>query len=69
MGLLLTILIVGLGICIFAYCYEKKYWNNGFCRECNTKWKHAITDSQGGNLYYCQCSEKHSTWVSWGMDH
>lgn len=59
-------------ICIIGTIWcrqvEKRDWNNGYCSECNTKWDHVDTDSQGGRMYRCNCEERHTCWISYNVD-
>lgn len=53
------------GGCIWAYCNEKKLWNNGICAEYGEPWVRFDTDSQGGRGYKCR---DRSVWISWPVD-
>lgn len=48
-----------------SYRHEKKIWNKGICRECNSEWEYFDTDSQGGRGYKCQCDKFHTIWIGW----
>ena len=49
---------------IWAYCMEKKDWNNGSCPDCNIEWRNFDMDSQGGRGYTCDKCDK-TIWISW----
>lgn len=63
---ILSVIVIGSIACRNS---EKKEWNKGYCAECNTEWKLADTDSQGGRLYTCQCKKFHRCWISYHVDH
>ncbi len=47
-----------------GYLFERRRWNKGACRECQTPWKAFDMDSQGSTGYKCACSVE---WFSWPM--
>ena len=64
MGLLIA---GGFTIALIARAFEKKAFNNGYCKECGNKLRYFDTDSQGGRGYICdKCG--HCVWVSYNVD-
>lgn len=67
MNLLLIIpvvLILWLGaIPVFIHS-ERAAYNNGVCKKCGGKLRHADNDSQGGKFWVCDKCGSH-LWTSW----
>ena len=62
-----VIILVGLfGGAFIARHYEKRDWNNGFCRKTGQPWKSFDMDSQGGRGY--TDGQGNYTWVSYNVD-
>ena len=61
----LTILIaIWLGAIPIFIISDRKAYNNGICRKCNGKLRHADTDSQGDKLWVCDNCGNY-LWTSW----
>lgn len=57
--ILVFLLLAKIGILL-----ESKDFNNGYCKNCNTKLILFDHDSQGGRGYKCTKCD-YTTWVSW----
>lgn len=64
----LYLLPVVLAAIVQAAGSEKYDWNRGVSASCRTAWNIFDTDSQGGRMYKCGCSEVHHLVVSYAVD-
>ena len=50
---------------LHGFIAERRLWNGGVCRRCDTAWSHFDTDSQGGRGYRCACRGE---WITHSVD-
>lgn len=61
-----SVLVVFLGLALWAIRSERKSWNKGVCTQCNKDiWVSFDMDSSGATGYKCNSCGA-STWISWG---
>lgn len=62
--LIITTVILIPAAFVWGYLDERRRWNKGTCRACQTPWKAFDMDSQGSTGYKCACSTE---WFSWPL--
>ena len=60
----IILFIIG-GLCICSYTEEKRDFNDGVCKFCESKLHYFDMDSGGARGYMCENCMKHWCWVSW----
>ena len=60
---IVVILWIGVAPLFFVHS-ERATYNNGVCKKCGGKLRHADNDSQGGKLWVCDDCGTH-LWTSW----
>jgi hypothetical protein len=54
-------------IALYSKFYQKKLWNKGICKDCNTDWI-KFTEQPDAKCYVCKC-KNNFLWITWkGID-
>ena len=49
---------------ISVYFHQKKEWNNGTCKDCNSEYKLLAEEQDGSRCYVCNCPSKF-LWITY----